>query len=275
MRVGAAALALVDQSAQRRMSMREIASVAMGVAIVACAGCMGATQAGPLPVASSPSAPSSTPPAQPYEDGSDDEMYDGGDDEGYGEGIDEESPDAYAFTDEQSGPGASQVVTVSVTDALVGIKSNQRPWDGVGTIGDDTRTAMDTVLSAAGAGIYGAVATEVASLANTGFDPPDVAGTVVVSTSTGSVSVSLAKVPDSYSPQWGDATITNVPLAPQTRIRIVLVDKDLANDDPIGIYELNETELRAALADGHVFHVRVDTPANRQLLFIGLSVRPQ
>lgn len=250
--------------------MREIAGVVLGMAIVASAGCLGASQVGPLPVASSPAAPVGNPPAPPHDDTGDDGAYS---DEG-GEAPPDLDP--FAFTDEGLASGVNaQTVTISITDALVGIKSNQRPWDGVGTISDDTRTAMDTALSAAGAGIYGAVATEVASLANTGFDPPDVAGTVVVSTSTGSVSLPLAKVPDSYSPQWGDATITNVPLAPQTRIRIVLVDKDLANDDPIGIYELNEMELRAALADGHVFHVRVDTPANRQLLFIGLSVRPQ
>jgi hypothetical protein len=78
---------------------------------------------------------------------------------------------------------------------------------------------------------------------------------------------------ETYTPAWeGPPMWSRVPLGKETRIRVHLIDRDLAFDDEIGTAELNSTDLTAAFLSAQVYHVRVAEQTNNQILFIGISV---
>jgi hypothetical protein len=80
----------------------------------------------------------------------------------------------------------------------------------------------------------------------------------------------LEKVQDSFTPQWSTVTWDNVEL-PRARVRLTLWDRDLMNDDPIGIVEISSDNLVSAASAGTVVPVRVDGQ-NGQVLFVMISV---
>lgn len=169
-------------------------------------------------------------------------------------------------------PRPPETVNVSVVGILVGIKSNRLAWDGPGTLSNDNVGAISEAMVGTG-NLYGAAAVQVANLASAGFQPPDVGGHVDVYSARATTSLDLAKVQDSYTPTWSDASIGGVPLDRSVRIRVTLYDRDLVDDDPMGVVELNLDDLRAAYEAGRIHHVRVDDQSNGQVLFVDISVR--
>ena len=83
--------------------------------------------------------------------------------------------------------------------------------------------------------------------------------------------VALAKVQDSFTPQWNSAQWQGVDVR-RARVRVELIDKDVSNDDPIGTVEISTQQLRDAAAAGSIFPVRVDSQTNGQVLFLLISV---
>jgi hypothetical protein len=175
-------------------------------------------------------------------------------------------------------PPPPALVTVQVVQALIGIKSNNKPWDGTGTISPDVIRSVETKLVSSGnwAAIAGAVSVELATIANSGFDSPDPFGTLQVYTPSGSFEAKIPYIPDTLSPNWTDLTINHVPLNdPGVRLRVTLIDRDAINNDPIGSAEINSADIAAAYAEARVYPVPVYLQGNRQLLFVGISVLPE
>ena len=85
-----------------------------------------------------------------------------------------------------------------------------------------------------------------------------------------SASLDLSLVRDTYVPQW-NVTVRHLPLDCTARIRVTLRDKDMINDDPIGVAEINAAQVRLALAARDVYQVPVRDQTNDQILFIGIS----
>lgn len=167
-------------------------------------------------------------------------------------------------------PAAPRVFrTVSVLGALIApTKLDGRPWDGMG---DPTQLAQAVGGLLADASPYTAIASAMAGPAAAALDQPDVGGSAQLFMDGREFGVGvLEKVQDSFTPQWSTVTWDNVEL-PRARVRLTLWDRDLLNDDPIGIVEISPDELVNAASAGTVVPIRVDAQ-NLQVLFVSISV---
>jgi hypothetical protein len=103
---------------------------------------------------------------------------------------------------------------------------------------------------------------------------PDPYGSAEVESVAGVVAHPLVMIKDTFTPQW-NVRWDRVPLTASTRLRVSLMDKDLANEDPIGEVVLNAQDLLGAMATGTNDQIRVDGQTNGQLLFVGVEVVPE
>jgi hypothetical protein len=166
-------------------------------------------------------------------------------------------------------PDARMFATVSIVGALVApTKIDGRPWDGMG---DPTELVQAVGGLLADSSPYAAIAGAMAGPAAAALDKPDVGGAAELYMDGRVFGVgAFAKVQDSFTPQWSTVTWDNVEL-PLARVRLTLWDRDLVEDDPIGIVEISSDDLMTAASVGNVFPVRVDSQ-NAQVLFVAVSV---
>lgn len=165
-------------------------------------------------------------------------------------------------------------VSVHVVQALIGVKSNNKPWDGPGSLPSEAIRGVEKALLSSG-NVYGAVAVEIANIANAGFDSPDPFGTLQLFSSGQTIEADIPYVPDTFSPNWNGLALDRVRLDdPSLRIRVTLIDRDAINNDPIGTVELNRSDLVAALNEARIYPVPVYQQGNRQFLFVSISVMP-
>jgi hypothetical protein len=178
-----------------------------------------------------------------------------------------ERPDDYPGSDPE--PEARTFGTVSIVGALVApTKIDGRPWDGMG---DPTELVQAVGGLLADASPYVAIAGAMAGPASAALDKPDVGGSAELYMDGRVFGVGVfPKVQDSFSPQWSTVTWDNVEL-PLARVRLTFWDRDLVEDDPIGIVEVGPDDLVTAASVGNVFPVRVDSQ-NAQVLFVAISV---
>lgn len=66
---------------------------------------------------------------------------------------------------------------------------------------------------------------------------------------------------------WEDVDLEDEP-----RVKIMLLDEDLMNDDSIGSPVVTSDDILEALDDGEVFYVRVENQTQNQVLLIGIEV---
>lgn len=165
-----------------------------------------------------------------------------------------------------------QLVRVSILGALIAPgKADGRTWDGPGRVDPD---AMNRVVSSlARRNPYAAAAGVVASLSMDALAKPDPYGYAQLFAPNAVSEVQLPlRYRDTFTPSWSDAEFSDVPLRNGVRIRVTLIDKDLAADDFIGTVELTRDDLRAALRAGNVYPVQVAAQSANQLLFVNISV---
>jgi hypothetical protein len=165
--------------------------------------------------------------------------------------------------------------TVSIVSALVGPgKNSGKPWDGPGDISAASHEVASTLATIPNP--YTAAASIGAILAGptaAGFEPPDVGGAAELyygpqPTST----LELATQQDSYTPQWTSVRWTGVDVR-GARLRLVFVDKDLANDDAVGVVDIDSmTLMQAASSQNGRLLLRVAEQTYNQILFVDLSV---
>jgi hypothetical protein len=87
--------------------------------------------------------------------------------------------------------------------------------------------------------------------------------------------IALPIFKDTLTPQWNDARWDRVIIAPGTRFRISLLDKDLVNDDAIGEAVVDDRKLFEAMRSGESLAIRVDDQTAEQLLAVELEVVPE
>lgn len=66
---------------------------------------------------------------------------------------------------------------------------------------------------------------------------------------------------------------TNVRLDDSTHLEVRLWDRNFENDDPMGTAIITAADMRLAQARGRVLHVRVAEQTQKQVLFLGVTVR--
>jgi hypothetical protein len=179
-------------------------------------------------------------------------------------------------------PARPPIVEVTLLDAVIGpTKSDGRPWDGLGAGADrEIGAGLDAAVAIADVSqSYATVLGLLAKAANKGLAAPEPYGSGEIARGAGGAfgeAVDLQADRDTCTPMWRPSRIwRHVELNDRVRIRIKLTDRDFQFDDPIGAVELNATDLRTALASGHNYHVRTAEQSDRQVLFVGVSVRAE
>ncbi len=192
--------------------------------------------------------------------------------------VTDEMGDDTEFPDEM--PPGTRVVSVQVLDAVISPgKATKDAWDGFGTVPDSVWSGLAAALGAPAPA--GAVIAFLGGQAVAALEKPDPFGTASIhsqSVANSGVEISLAttsnNLEDTLLPSWPTPPRwDNVPLTSDLRVRITLLDEDLSNHDPIGVVELNASDLDAAARANQLYEVRVDDQSNGQLLFVGVSVR--
>jgi hypothetical protein len=155
-----------------------------------------------------------------------------------------------------------------------------RTWDGPDLTQSQINELAELGTMLAGQPQYSEVIAFLTGIAINAYAPPDPFGSAEI-TLTGSFDgtnvISLATIDDNYqdtiAPEWpGPRGWSNVPTSAAMRIRVILVDEDLANDDVIGTVELNEADLRRAWNAQNVLPVAVYTQGVAQVLYLTVSV---
>jgi len=151
------------------------------------------------------------------------------------------------------------------------VKADGRQWDGLGA--QANKLILNGLSAAlASATPYAAAMRFLSEPATQALAKPDVTGVAELYIDGQLVKRhTLAKIQDSFTPQWTDVAWENV-TPKRARLRIVLYDADLTAADPIGIMDLNGDDLLAAQWDGNVRQVLVSKQTNRQALFVAVSV---
>jgi hypothetical protein len=169
-------------------------------------------------------------------------------------------------------PAVPASLTIEVVSALIGpSKVDHTEWDGPGKIPDSVVTGLAAAL---GAGQFAPVLSYMATEAAKAVSKPDPFGFMEVNAEGQWVSYQgLVTVDDTFTPQWpGPPGWTGVPYSKSLRIRVNLSDEDVAYDDPIGVAEINGSDIAAAWAAQKVYQVRVAEQTSNQILYIGISV---
>ena len=187
--------------------------------------------------------------------------------------------------DDGSGDGSdtttsTKIVSIQVLDAVISPgKTSHEPWDGVGAIPSSVWTLLTSALGAPEP--FNAVVAFFGNAAVAQLDKPDPFGSAVLfsqtSTQSGvqhTLATTSDNLEDTFQPTWPTpARWDGIPLTTDLRVQISLLDEDLSDNDPIGVVELNTTDLEQALTSNQVFHVNVADQAGAQILFVGVSVR--
>ncbi len=165
------------------------------------------------------------------------------------------------------------LVHIILTGVLIGpTKMNNCQWDGLTCGAGGAEQAVSGVSSALlSSQPYLAAVAIVAGPATGALEKPDAAGTAELFVHGQATSYQLIKRQDSFTPTW-DIQWSSVVLDSSVRLHVKLVDKDLQNDDDIGVFDLSYANLQDAYARQTIVQVRVAEQTYKQVLFAGISV---
>lgn len=153
-------------------------------------------------------------------------------------------------------------------------KADGRPWDGTGTVPEGLPKAIGKALSLSNP--YSAVADVLADPMMHGIEKPEPSGKawLLVRGQEGTpVPLVFPNQRDTCTPLWdGPPQWHGVSLDGSARLRVQLLDRDAMFDDPVGVFELTNTDFIAALNYGRIFHIKVSDQTQNQVLFAGISV---
>lgn len=168
---------------------------------------------------------------------------------------------------------AHRPVAVSVVGATIGPSTaDLSPWDGIGKVPADVRSAAIAAAADVEPSAVQAAAAFVDLL--DGIAPPDARGELW-DAARPEVRVTLAERGDTFVPTWEGVTLRDVVLAPDARVLVRLVDVDLDDPDPIGTVELTAKELRAALGKRDEYTVATAERTQGQILSVTVRVETQ
>jgi len=171
--------------------------------------------------------------------------------------------------------------TVLVESALINAsKHDGRCWDVACNKKKNemiAKAAAAAAVKAIGtaANPYAAAFVILGPIAAKAWSHPDAAGWAYVWQGNGfSEPVELKVSKNNITPQWG-VMFQHVPITPNARLRIELVDADpdwASADDPMGHININSEHLVAAMKSGETHQVHVAKQTHDQVLFVGISV---
>ncbi len=175
-------------------------------------------------------------------------------------------------------PALPEYVTVLLQDAAIApAKPDGRAWDCCGDVSVETAEQVSSTLSLSmnPYAQFASIAALLAPLAGSGTTPPEVVGVAqayVHGQPGARAAFDQSWVQDSYNPMFkassGPPTLAHVPLNPSTRIIGELWDRDLAENDPVGPFDINYQHLVAALQSNGLYPVRM----GKTILFIRITV---
>jgi hypothetical protein len=171
-------------------------------------------------------------------------------------------------------------VKIQIESALIGPgKADGTNWDGPGRIDPKTVQGVGGIMSQVATGVFAggpagalvAVTPFVAGPTMSLTAKPDTFGTVDANWRGGTASVKLPKQQDTITPTWA-VPLEHIKLTEELKLRITLKDKDLVNDDDMGVAILDYRDVVAALENGKVYPVAVGSQTQNQVLFISITV---
>jgi len=168
---------------------------------------------------------------------------------------------------------ANRSRTVSFVGALINVcKADRRPWDGIGGKAAKKMVGMLAAAVANSNPYTTALGILAGPMANS-IDKPDVYGHVELHYRGNIAAVAnLGVQNDSFTPQWNNVAWRQIDIN-EAYLRISLFDKDLLDNDSIGIFEIGSELLKEAAAKGQVLPVQVSEQTNGQVLFGLISVQ--
>ncbi len=173
------------------------------------------------------------------------------------------------------GPPPPARFTVTLQGVVVAPgKSDRRPWDGLGILGDEVYDALAEALDENDA--YAALEELLGSDLIRDFERPDPVGEASLAVDGGADVVrGLVERGNTYAPRW-DVSWLDIPFEDDTRLSwwVTLEDADLALNDFIGEVEVTEVELRPALESGEPTPILVRDQSDDQLLFVIVQIIP-
>ena len=165
-------------------------------------------------------------------------------------------------------------VNISLASALI------RPWDTQKEEWDGSSSAsseeIDALLSAlANVNPYAAALEYVSNLAADGWAPPDPFGQIELFTGgqwRSDLQIDIPPTQDTFNPPLYNDGWPNIPVEQEMRVRVVLWDEDVVNDDPIGSVELNRDDMMNAYFAGGVYPVNTSDQDAGSILFVSVSI---
>lgn len=190
--------------------------------------------------------------------------------------ADASKPDAAPGGD--ATPSLPKYVNVEIIQSLIGpSKSDGYEWDGLGA--PVTSAVIEGLTVALGYPGVSKLAAYFATPAVQSLSKPDPFGTADLDWNGGGFGYGIiladinTNMEDTFQPLWlGVRGWSMVPLSTSLKVRVRLLDEDLANHDAIGEATISYAEILNALAAGGTYWVRVENQTLRQLLAIGIQV---
>lgn len=176
--------------------------------------------------------------------------------------------------------GCAHSVDITLTAAdLAPTMANAAPWDGPqGVLGVLDEKGKASLAAALGSVVGNAAVGEAVAGVASSLQQPDAGGELSFTSADGepAVTVVVPTASDSLAPRWvpGLATLKAVSLRPKSKLRVLLVDKDIDSDDPIGSVVLTSAQLAAALGTDGAFTVDTSRQSSGQLLSVSILVVP-
>ncbi|GDX78297.1 hypothetical protein LBMAG42_01080 [Deltaproteobacteria bacterium] len=165
-------------------------------------------------------------------------------------------------------------VDITLTGARIAPQmASNTPWDGPEKLNPEAKGLLDSVLSSVDssgklAEMVGGAATEIAR--------PDVAATLEFRSDAEAApySVQVPEVPNNLEPTWGPGllTIKNAAITGKSTLSIILVDKDMSSDDPIGKVVLTTSQICKAEAMDGAMTVNVADQTSGQIESVSVLV---
>jgi hypothetical protein len=191
-----------------------------------------------------------------------------------------EQPDlAMPATSPDLGTTPPATVSIQVIGATVGLaEANGNYWDGFGTV-DPSVIAQQTAALASNTP-YESVVAVISANAAGGTGPPDPYGTATLYYSgawTQMITLVAAgnEQMNTYFPLFpGPPGWQQVPLAPDLKFSVHLLDEDVIGSEEIGTVEIGLPAIMDALAAGTTWEVFTGDQSQNQLLFVAITVVP-
>jgi len=166
------------------------------------------------------------------------------------------------------------VATIELVDTTIApAKADGRSWDGMEHLPSGIAGMLAEALTLEDP--YHAVVDVLGAPLHQQIEKPDPKGTAWIVRNgrlTEARTLRVGDQIDTCTPRWNrTARWEHVRLDSGVRLRVELIDADVAFDDPMGTFELDARTLATIIESGRVYQVQVSEQTQKQVLFAGVS----